>query len=117
MDFIEQQIQKLSDEKSQLLHKLMGNLKDHHLSPDNHDSSVTHVIKQAKGLYIDSLNKDAIRLEKVDASLALIETQMYGFCVDCEEELEVSQILRDPAENRCLRCQQHSRYKHKNSTQ
>lgn len=117
MDFIKQQTQKLSDEKSQLIQKLTCGLKDHQLTYNLYDPSVTRVIQQIKGLYIDSLSKDAIRLEKVDASLALIETQMYGFCVDCEAELDTSQILRDPAESKCLECQKNSRYKHKNSTQ
>ena len=52
------------------------------------------------------------RLLQVDAALSAISIELFGLCVDCEEEIEEMRLESDPATLRCLECEEKSRYKH-----
>ena len=43
-------------------------------------------------------------IKSIDASLNDIELGLYGFCADCEEEIEVIRLKLDPTTKRCLVC-------------
>ncbi|PSW18797.1 conjugal transfer protein TraR [Photobacterium sanctipauli] len=66
----------------------------------------------AKSSFIPNLFDLAIRMEKVDAAVCSIKLGMYGFCVDCEDEIELADLQDDPAQPRCKSCRVHSRYHH-----
>ncbi|WP_039849479.1 MULTISPECIES: RNA polymerase-binding protein DksA [Grimontia] len=71
-----------------------------------------HLIKLCRREKSTKLHDDGLRLEKIDAALCAIHTGLFGLCADCEEEVEVEDILSDPAESRCRACREHSRYHH-----
>lgn len=45
------------------------------------------------------------RLQLVEASLVLVEQEMYGICSDCEQPIAASDLIQDPARQRCRTCQ------------
>lgn len=53
-------------------------------------SSIAHKIKEIKS---------------IDASLNDIEMGLYGFCSDCEEEIEITRLTADPTTKRCAVCE------------
>ncbi|MGB5446562.1 MAG: TraR/DksA C4-type zinc finger protein [Psychromonas sp.] len=44
-------------------------------------------------------------IQSIDASLNDIEMGLYGFCSDCEEEIELSRLDAAPATKRCETCE------------
>ncbi|WP_115718044.1 TraR/DksA family transcriptional regulator [Gallaecimonas mangrovi] len=44
------------------------------------------------------------RLSKVEAALCQLELGLYGICSDCESEIEMERLVKDPAEQRCAKC-------------
>ncbi len=47
----------------------------------------------------------ARRLEQVRAALQRIETGAYGYCLDCEEEIDLARLRARPEAPFCLDCQ------------
>ncbi|PSW07508.1 conjugal transfer protein TraR [Photobacterium lipolyticum] len=75
-------------------------------------ADLNDLIMMAKSSFIPDLFDLAIRMEKVDAAVCSVKLGMYGLCVDCEEEIEIDDLLEDPAQPRCHACRDHSRYHH-----
>ncbi len=44
------------------------------------------------------------RLQAIDASLCQLDLGLYGYCADCEQEIEPELIQRDPTRQRCKHC-------------
>ncbi|CAG19425.1 TraR/DksA C4-type zinc finger protein [Photobacterium profundum] len=76
------------------------------------NADLNNLIMMAKSAFIPNLFDLAIRMEKVDAAVCSIKLGMYGLCVDCEEEIDESELKADPAQPRCHACCDHSRYHH-----
>lgn len=53
------------------------------------------------------LNQEPLiqRLIELEAAIAQFEIGQYGYCADCEEQIELVLLERDPATQRCKRCQ------------
>lgn len=75
-----------------------------------------HLIKLCRTESDKELHVDGLRLEKIDAALCAIETELYGLCADCEDEIEESDLLADPAELRCRGCRETGHYHHKKAS-
>ncbi|WP_154124382.1 TraR/DksA family transcriptional regulator [Grimontia hollisae] len=71
-----------------------------------------YLIKLCRHETTPTIHADGVRLEKIDAALCAIHTGLFGLCADCEEEIELDDILFDPTESRCRSCRTHSRYHH-----
>ncbi|XPP89514.1 conjugal transfer protein TraR [Photobacterium leiognathi subsp. mandapamensis] len=76
------------------------------------NAELNDLIAMAKASFIPALFDTAMRLEKVDAAVCSFKLGMYGLCTDCEEEIEFSDLEKDPAQPRCKACREHSRYHH-----
>lgn len=44
------------------------------------------------------------RLEQVLAALSQYEIGCYGLCADCEAEIPLAELVQDPAQQRCTKC-------------
>ncbi|MBV7299581.1 DksA protein [Enterovibrio paralichthyis] len=71
-----------------------------------------YLIKLCRTETSKDLLAEGVRLEKIDAALCAIETELFGLCADCEEEIELDDLSEDPAEPRCRGCRDKSHYKH-----
>ncbi len=46
----------------------------------------------------------AARLQMIDAALGRFETDDYGYCAECDEEIPTKRLEVDPAAPRCVKC-------------
>lgn len=44
------------------------------------------------------------RLEQILAALSQFEIGCYGLCADCESEIPLTELVQDPAQQRCKKC-------------
>ncbi len=44
------------------------------------------------------------RLQRIDAALKRLDTDDYGFCTSCDEEIPIKRLEIDPAMERCVDC-------------
>lgn len=44
------------------------------------------------------------RLRRVETALARIESGEFGYCVQCEEEVEAKRLEADPTVPLCIKC-------------
>ncbi|ESP90321.1 MULTISPECIES: TraR/DksA family transcriptional regulator [Pseudoalteromonas] len=62
--------------------------------------------------WIDSINEKICpsqfpsyqRLVQIEAALCQIDIGQFGFCCDCEQEIEEALLEQDPATQRCSQC-------------
>ncbi|KZN50337.1 hypothetical protein [Pseudoalteromonas luteoviolacea] len=62
--------------------------------------------------WIDSINEKICpsqfpsyqRLVQLEAALCQIDIGQFGFCCDCEQEIEDALLMQDPATQRCTQC-------------
>ncbi|MCF2860073.1 TraR/DksA C4-type zinc finger protein [Pseudoalteromonas sp. SMS1] len=46
-----------------------------------------------------------IRLVQIEAAMCQMDIGQFGFCCDCEKEIEVELLNQDPTTQRCASCQ------------
>ncbi|WP_440053537.1 conjugal transfer protein TraR [Pseudoalteromonas sp. T1lg65] len=44
------------------------------------------------------------RMMKVEAALCQMDIGQFGFCCDCEQQIDTEQLAKDPATQRCNHC-------------
>ncbi|KZN58579.1 TraR/DksA family transcriptional regulator [Pseudoalteromonas luteoviolacea] len=49
-----------------------------------------------------------MRLVQIEAAMCQIDIGQFGFCCDCEKEIEVELLNQDPTTQRCKYCQSKS---------
>ena len=59
---------------------------------------------QMQQMALESSRRRERRLISVDQALKRLEKQIYGICVDCEEEINVRRLEIDPIAIRCIKC-------------
>ena len=50
------------------------------------------------------LDASRLRLTRLDNALARIDTEMFGICIDCEEEIDIGRMRIRPESVRCISC-------------
>lgn len=61
---------------------------------------------QERDLAIDALNRDFMRLHQVRTALKRIETNAFGVCVNCEEDISKKRLAAIPWAALCIVCQE-----------
>lgn len=59
---------------------------------------------QMQQMALESSRRCERRLISVDQALKRLEKQLYGLCVDCDENINVRRLEIDPTAIRCIRC-------------
>lgn len=49
---------------------------------------------------------EARELARIDAALARMREDMFGFCIECGEEIEEKRLMALPTAARCMSCQE-----------
>lgn len=62
------------------------------------------LLEALHGIESSTAKKYRTRLQAIDASLCQLEIGLYGYCADCEQSIEPELLQRDPATQRCKRC-------------
>ena len=69
---------------------------------DSGDESLLEVARTGE---LTQLDRNSYELSLVKQALHNIETDKFGWCVDCGEEIDVARLVANPIAKRCLRCQ------------
>ena len=59
---------------------------------------------QMQQMALESSRRRERRLISVDQALKRLEKQIYGICVDCDEDINVRRLEIDPTALRCIKC-------------
>ena len=59
---------------------------------------------QRQQMALESSRRREQRLISVDQALKRLEKQIYGICVDCDEDINVRRLEIDPTAIRCIKC-------------
>ncbi|WP_372880658.1 TraR/DksA C4-type zinc finger protein [Psychromonas sp.] len=67
--------------------------------------SIDQLVELTSRMEISSISHKIKEIKSIDASLNDIEMGLYGFCSDCEEELDMTRLTEAPATKRCEHCE------------
>jgi DnaK suppressor protein len=59
---------------------------------------------QIQQMALESSRRRERQLISVDQALKRLEKQIYGICVDCDEDINVRRLEIDPTAIRCIKC-------------
>jgi DnaK suppressor protein len=59
---------------------------------------------QAQQMALESTRRRQRQLLLVDSALRRVETGEYGFCLACDEEIDIRRLEVDPANTHCIQC-------------
>ena len=85
-----------------------------HSNLESHKNLCLRLDENPMGKWVEMLwnqSSDEIRpivksLDKVEASLSQIELGLFGLCADCEMEIPMDILYRNPSHQRCDNCHQ-----------
>jgi DnaK suppressor protein len=61
---------------------------------------------QERDFAIDALDRDSMRLGEVRAALKRIDTDTFGICLDCEQDISMKRLAAVPWAELCIICQE-----------
>ncbi len=59
---------------------------------------------QAQQMALDGERRRKLQMVKVEAALARISNKSYGYCSECEEEIDPRRLSINPTNEMCVRC-------------
>jgi len=59
---------------------------------------------QSQQMALDIARRREQKLLKVAAALRRIESDEYGYCLGCDEEIDPRRLFVDPTNSRCVKC-------------
>ncbi len=59
---------------------------------------------QIQQMALESSRRRQQQLVKIDRALSRIESDEYGYCLRCDEEIDVRRLFVDPTNTLCIKC-------------
>ncbi len=59
---------------------------------------------QIQQMALESSRRRQQQLLKIESTLGRIEADEYGYCLRCDEEIDVRRLLVDPTNTLCIKC-------------
>lgn len=59
---------------------------------------------QAQQMALETSRRRQIQIQKIEGALRRIESDDYGYCFVCEEDIDIRRLEADPTNTRCLKC-------------
>lgn len=59
---------------------------------------------QLQQMALESERRRKVQLAKIEGALGRIHTDEYGYCVDCDTEIDIRRLFFDPTNVRCIKC-------------
>ena len=59
---------------------------------------------QTQQIALETARRHQHQLRQIDAALQRIKSNKYGYCVECEEEINVRRLFINPTSTRCIEC-------------
>ncbi|MCW8928956.1 MAG: TraR/DksA C4-type zinc finger protein [Gammaproteobacteria bacterium] len=77
--------------------------------PVNLDQSKVGRLSRMDAMQIQEMALEASRrrqqkLIQIELTLKRIETDDYGYCLNCDEEINIKRLLIDPTNTHCIQC-------------
>lgn len=91
--------------KAEVSEEMHQQLTGHTHTTDVHDRGEEAETSVEIMLNVEMLAKHSDELAECYKALQRIESGDFGFCIDCEEEIELSRLSANPSASRCIRCQ------------
>lgn len=61
---------------------------------------------QSQAMAVEAKRRRDIQLQRIEAALKRIDSDNYGFCVNCEDEIDAKRLEFDPTTFLCIGCAQ-----------
>jgi len=59
---------------------------------------------QSQQMALETARRREQKLFKITAALRRIEFDEYGYCLGCDEEIDIRRLFVDPTHSRCVKC-------------
>ena len=59
---------------------------------------------QAQQIALDASRRRQLQLVKIENAFRRIESDEYGYCLDCDEDIDIRRLMVDPSNTRCIKC-------------
>lgn len=59
---------------------------------------------QAQQMALETKRRRQEQLRKIETALHRIETDDYGYCIQCDEEMDSRRLKVDPSNAKCIKC-------------
>ena len=59
---------------------------------------------QAQQMALDASRRRQLQLVKIENAFRRIESDEYGYCLDCDEDIDIRRLMVDPSNTRCIKC-------------
>ena len=59
---------------------------------------------QAQAMSVESKRRREIKAKRIESALKRIDTEDFGYCVRCEEEIDPKRLEFDPSALLCIEC-------------
>ncbi|MCU7837041.1 MAG: TraR/DksA family transcriptional regulator [gamma proteobacterium symbiont of Taylorina sp.] len=59
---------------------------------------------QIQQMALDASRRRQLQLVKADSALKRIESSDYGYCLSCDEEIDIRRLMVDPSNTLCIIC-------------
>jgi len=81
------------------------NANDHLTAQKIQNLSRDELIDMTCQLSLPALDGKTLTIKSIDAALNNIDIDMYGLCADCENEIGLEELKKDPTQQRCASCE------------
>lgn len=61
-------------------------------------------LMQNQAMQVETGRRRELEVSKIKAALKRIETNDYGYCVSCDDEISIKRLQSDPAVPTCIAC-------------
>jgi len=59
---------------------------------------------QSQQMALETTRRRQDQILQIDAALRRIESGEYGYCLECEEEIDIRRLSINPANKHCIKC-------------
>ena len=59
---------------------------------------------QAQQMALEAVRRRQLQLQKIEGALRRLDTNEYGYCFVCHEEIDDRRLAIDPTSTRCMSC-------------
>ena len=59
---------------------------------------------QGQQMALEAARRHKQKLQNIGVALRKIESDEFGYCVDCGEEIDIRRLKADPANSKCIDC-------------
>jgi len=59
---------------------------------------------QAQQMALDASRRRQLQLVKIEAAFERINSGEYGYCLGCDEDIDIRRLMVDPTNSHCIKC-------------